>query len=327
LTPLNTPANAGFIGGFFFARDLFPQVTNATFQGCPGSNEGEMFYLPVVDPNGQFNTFFKDKTALLKVNNGTLAHEFQHLINASRRLYVTNNPDYIEDVWLNEGMSHLAEELLYYRVAGLTPKSDLDLPTVTSTQARADAINAYQLQNLARLITYLNATDSNSPYAPNDSLPTRGATWQLLRYMLDLMPNPSSTYLHALVDSPTKGIANFNLVFGGGVVTDITAAVRQQVIAQFFDNSGVSIDPKYAFPSWNFRSVLPAIKNNGVSLFTYPQLTRSLLPAASVTFSLTAGGAGYARFRVNGNTIAGIAGTSGGGLVPTGVDLILIRTQ
>ncbi|MFI5229847.1 MAG: Ig-like domain-containing protein, partial [Gemmatimonadales bacterium] len=41
-----TPRGAkGEVGGFFDARDLFPQTTTAAFDGCAGSNVGEMFYL------------------------------------------------------------------------------------------------------------------------------------------------------------------------------------------------------------------------------------------------------------------------------------------
>ena len=321
-----TPASStgGFIGGFFYARDLFPitATTQVPF-ACPASNVGEMFYLPVVDPNSQFNRFFTDKARVLRQNTGTLAHEFQHLINASRRIYVTvANVDF-EQTWLNEAMSHLAEELLYYRASGFAPKQDLTRSLITGTQARLDAVNAYQVDNLGRLSSYLAAPDVNAPYSPQDSLATRGGSWQLLRYVLDLMPNNQNTYLRALVDAPTSGIPNFNLQFGS-VFGTVTAAVRQQVIAQFFDNSGLTIDPKYAFPSWNYRDVLPALSsNNGL----FPLRTKPLVQGTPVTFSLTGGGAGYARFHVNASTIAGIVPTTSGGAVPTKVDLILIRTQ
>ncbi|HVT39379.1 MAG TPA: hypothetical protein VHE78_10060, partial [Gemmatimonadaceae bacterium] len=338
LTPLNTPSTSGFIGGFFFPRDLFPRTATAAVGACATSNEGEMFYLPVVDPNGQFNVFFKDKAALLKSTIGTLAHEFQHLINASRRIYVTTaNVDFM-DTWLNEGMSHLAEELLYYRVTGFAPKQNLNLTTVAGTQARLDAINAYQVQNLGRLSTYMKDPDINSPYVPNDSLATRGATWELLRYVLDMAPNPASTYLHALVDSPISvpplvpndpepnGIPIFNSVFGS-VFADITVAVRQQVIAQFFDDTGVPIDPRYSFPSWNFRSILPQINKDAAGTPRFPLAIKSLVDGSPAAFSLTTGGSGYARFGVSGSTIAGITPTSAGGPVPALVQLILVRTK
>ena len=39
------PIGGGFIAGLFAGRDLFP------IGSCVASNEGEMFYLPVPDPN------------------------------------------------------------------------------------------------------------------------------------------------------------------------------------------------------------------------------------------------------------------------------------
>ena len=56
-----------------------------------------------------------------------IAHEFQHLINAGRRMYVNNALDF-EDTWLDEGLAHVAEELLFYREAGLRPKGNIDTP-------------------------------------------------------------------------------------------------------------------------------------------------------------------------------------------------------
>ena len=336
LTPASTPATSGFIGGFFFARDLFPKVANAVVNfGCAGSNEGEMFYLPVPDPNSQFNTFFKTKATVQSSTYGTLAHEFQHLINASRRIYVTvANVDFME-TWLNEAMSHVAEELLYYRVSGLTPRSDLTLQTVTGSPAQLSAINTYQIDNLSRLSTYLKAPDLNSPYNPTDQLATRGASWQLLRYALDLSPGTGYANLHAMIDSPVSvtnptggsevnGASIFTAIFGGVFTGSLTTAVRQELITQFFDNSGIAIAAQYAFPSWNFRSVLTGLKSNNNA---YPLATTQLLGSAPVAFTLTAGGGGYARFHVNASTVAGIVATSGGGALPTALELILIRTQ
>jgi len=84
-----TPANAGaFIGGYFHPRDLFPRTQSSNIAVCPTSNEGEMFYMMVPDPSGtvngnQFRLGFVDT-----LTTGVLAHEFQHLINAGRRMYV-----------------------------------------------------------------------------------------------------------------------------------------------------------------------------------------------------------------------------------------------
>jgi hypothetical protein len=315
-----TPPNAGgIVGGFFFSRDLFPVVSTPQMAGCQTSNVGEMFYLPVVDPNSLFNGFFKDKATMQTEIIGTLAHEFQHLINAGRRIYVTvANVDF-EVVWLNEGMSHIAEELLYYRITGFTPKLDLGYQAAVATQAKLNAINSYQVENLGRFSDYLAATDLNSPYQLNDSLATRGATWNLLRWALDQSPNPNNTYLKALVDAPTEGKPNFDQVFAG--VGGLLGGTRQEVIANFFDDSGIPIAAQYSFPSWNFRDLLPHLGS------PFPLTPKQLLPGAQPSYNLVGGGSGYLRFRVNAGAVAGISTTSGSGALPSTVELILIRTQ
>ena len=87
LTPANSPS---FVGGFFFPRDLFPAHAAPTFDVCATSNEGEMFYMLVPDPTGAINGNVPARLRR-QLTTGILAHEFQHLINAGRRMYV-NTP-------------------------------------------------------------------------------------------------------------------------------------------------------------------------------------------------------------------------------------------
>lgn len=315
---LTAAGASSVIGGFFFARDLFPVNTNANFVGCAGSNEAEMFYLPVVDPQGQYNGFFRNKATMLTDMLATLAHEYQHLINAGRRAYV-NDADDFETVWLNEGLSHIAEELLYFRAAGLSPRSDLGLSQVTANQQRTDAINAYQLDNLFRLVSYLQAPETNSPYKRDDALATRGATWQFLRYALDRGTSSEATYLRALTNAKTDGMVNLSAaigpIFSGGIKTGF----RTWAVAQFLDNTGVTSDPQYAFASWNFRSV---IVDNVFSTSGFPLKPKALIGGAAQNATLTGGGVLYLRFRVAASTAANIVST-----IPTAVDVVIVRTQ
>jgi hypothetical protein len=92
-----TPANsASYVGGFFFGRDLFPVADTPTLQGCAGSNTGEMFYLLAPDPAGSINGNVRRTGFVDSVTTSVLAHEFQHLINASRRLYSAERQDFEE---------------------------------------------------------------------------------------------------------------------------------------------------------------------------------------------------------------------------------------
>ena len=52
-----------FVGGLFSARDLF---SGAVGDGCEASNEGEMFYMPVPDPNSTINGNYTDKRQSLE---------------------------------------------------------------------------------------------------------------------------------------------------------------------------------------------------------------------------------------------------------------------
>ncbi len=170
-----TPSNAGYtIGGFFFARDLYPKVAKGTLQACPSSNEQEMFYLLVPDPNGTVNNNKRTKTEVEVLNLGTIAHEFQHLINASRRLYITPNAASNEQTWLDEGLAHIAEELLYFRVTGFTSRQNLTLQDIGGSAAKSALFSNYASQNFSRFYSFIVNPEVNSPYAPNDSLTTRG---------------------------------------------------------------------------------------------------------------------------------------------------------
>jgi hypothetical protein len=299
----------GFVAGLFASRDLAPLGT------CSASNVGEMFYMPVPDPNNTINSNYANKAFLASGNLAVLVHEFQHLINAGRRIYV-NNAASFEEVWLNEGLSHIAEELLYYKVSGNSPRSNVDLALVRTSQAQVNAFNEHQFQNMARLSSYMEAPETNSPFAQNDDLETRGAIWQLLRYSGDRKGGLEQSTWSALVNTPASGQANFNAVFG-----DIVSMSRDWAVAQFTDDAGLSVPAVNTNPSWNYRSLLPAI-NQG----TFPLLTRALL-ATPLNIALSGGGASYTRFRVSANAPATITATSSGQVVPPVVDFILVRTQ
>jgi hypothetical protein len=121
----------------------------------------------------------------------------------------------------------------------------------------------------------------------------------------------------SLVNSTTSGQANFNVVLG-----DIITMSRDWAVAQFTDDAGLGVAANYTHPSWNYRSLMPAL-NGGIS----PLLTRALL-AVPVNITLNGGGAAYMRFRVPANTPSAIGATSSsGGIVPSAVDFILVRTQ
>lgn len=320
---LTAPGSGSYVGGFFFERDLIPRVANTVVPfNCATSNEGEMFYLPVVDPTKKYNEYFTSKSAMFTSINGTTVHEFQHLINSSRRIYVTPEVVDDEEVWLNEGMSHFAEELLWYAVTGLAPKQNLTFAQTTTGTALFNAMNAYQADNLERFNEYVGNVEGFSSYLLNDDLSTRGATWALLRYAVDQSPNPSRSYTKALVDAPTQGIPNFDRTFPD--IGGLAGAVKRATVANFTDDAGLGVPAIYSYPSWNYRDWLPHFTTNNQR---YPLATRPLITGSPQAVSLVAGGSSVLRFRVNAGATGGVSITFSGSAPSSSVDLILIRTQ
>ena len=316
-----TPANAGwYIGGFFHSRDLFPRtVPNQNASACPGSNEAEMFYMLVPDPTGVVNGNQRPLAFVRTLTTGTLAHEFQHLINGSRRLYV-NGASSFEEVWLNEGLSHIAEELMFYQAPGFGPRQNLTRQRVGSSQAAIDAFNSYEVSNFARLFGYLKDPERNSPYADNDNLATRGATWQFLRYAADHSTKGEEQVWQALVrDTRVAGFANLTAVLG-----DVVPIVRDWSMAQYTDDLVPQMTSTLQQPSWDYRSLFSALLPDG---YGYPLKTRALASGTPVSLALNGGGAAYLRFAVARGAAGVLRVRSGGAAPPAAVALMLVRTR
>jgi hypothetical protein len=223
-------------------------------------------------------------------------HEFQHLINGARRIYV-NNADDFEEVWLNEGLSHIAEELLFYRVSGMAPRQNIDATAIRASSQRVNAFNNYAIANFSRYELFLESPSQNSLYADNDSLETRGATWSFLRYAADRKASTDGTIWSQLVNSTTEGIANLQSVFG----TDLSSQMRDWSISAFTDDNA-STTSTFQQPSWNFRSIFPAIQ-----ISPFPLKTVALSNGVQASQALSGGGSLYATAGVAAGSTAGIS--------------------
>jgi hypothetical protein len=307
-----TPASSNsYVGGFFYGRDLFPNQTTPTLQGCPTSNAGEMFYLMVPDPS-RSSAF--SKTNVTRVAISTLAHEYQHLINASRRLYVNTTADDFEEVWLNEGLSHIAEELLFYESSKLQPRANIDVATIRRSQTNIDAFNNAMIGNFGRFESYLEKPSEFSPFSSNDSLETRGATWSFLRYAADQISTTDGDIWFRLVNSTTTGMANLAQVLGG----DVMGMARNWSISVATDDVA-AFARTYQQPSWNFRDIFTVLLSSTV----FPLATQTLSSASSTTVNLTAGSGAYLRFGAAAGSTPTITWTS----PSAAVQMALVRTK
>ena len=325
---LTPPSTTGYtIGGFFFARDLYPKTARNGLAACAASNETEMFYLLVPDPDGTVNNNKRSKAEATTLNLGTIAHEFQHLINAGRRLYVNTSAVPSEETWLDEGLAHTAEELLYYRISGYTSRQNLGLPQVSQ---QATVFTNYVSQNFSRFYTFLLNPERNSPYAPNDSLATRGATWNFLRFVAGRQgASGEAAFYRALVNSTTSGRTNLSNVLGGA--TQFADYLRDWTVSLIADDfsaaTTAALDPRYIFHAWNFRSIYPGLRFAGTPLGVYPINARSLASGAPQRLSLAGGTSSYIRFGLPSGRSALLSLASNGAALPATLRYAIVRLR
>jgi hypothetical protein len=291
--------------GFFFLGDLLPRGSSSRLPGagnpalhCPASNEGEIFY--IVTPDEEMSPQDVVDTAL-----STVAHEYQHLINASRRLYVNNAVD-LEEVWLDEGLSHAAEELMFYQTTPYSPGQNLDERQILSTRAVADAFFRYGYFNAVRYYVYLEDPDEESLMAIEDKLETRGAIWSFLRYAADHTATDDAGFFRSLANSRISGLANLGAVLG----TDPVDLMQTWTASVYADDFVSGIPDQFRQPSWNFRRIY-----SSVFRVAYPLKVHTLEDAGAIEVHLRGGGAAF--IEVNpARGRAGVVSTTAAGIAP-----------
>ncbi len=316
---LTTPGSGSYIGGFFYDRDLFPRSGSGA---CVGSNASEMFYMMVPDPSRERDEPAFSRASVKGHTVAVIGHEFQHLINASRRLHVHRAPVW-EETWLNEGLSHIAEELLFYRTSGLTPGGNEDGSRLTSVASR-QALAEYQMQNLERYIRFLRSPQTSSAIWGED-LATRGAIWAFLRYAADRRGGDERELWHRLVNSTGSGIENLR----GALRADAVAWIHDWTRAVYLDDSGLPTPAVHRQASWNFRRLLPALHDltGRAPLGTFPLRTLEFGSDPLLGLALPGGSAAFIRVGVATERQAAVRITSGGLPAPQKLRLTVIRTR
>jgi hypothetical protein len=195
---LSGDCGGGVIAGYFLARDLLP--------GEPGSNGAEILYARVPDPASA--TCPQGRDEVIRSLPPLLLHELQHLINFGER--VVTRGGVAEDGWLNEGLSHYAEE-----VGGrLVPPG----PLLGDAPSRAAQFQQADIENAASYLLDPRDHYLVSPRSSAGSLPERGAQWLFLRWLVDHYDDSSgpngSVLTRALVSGSETGARNVELRTG-----------------------------------------------------------------------------------------------------------------
>jgi hypothetical protein len=225
-----------------------------------------------------------------------------------------------EEVWLNEGLSHIAEELVFYRATGMAPRQNIG-GTSFGTQPTDGLFIQYVAPNFGRLRIFLQTPQSSSPYSGED-LAARGAAWAFLRYAADRRGVDDGDVWMRLVNSTSAGFQNLQAVFGA----DILGLLREWVVSLYTDDYIPGVAPSLTQPSWDFRTAYPSAP---VSPRSYPLVdaVRRMSDGASHGVALRGGSGGFLRFAVTPGREASIRVTSGGVVPPATVRATIVRRR
>ncbi|MCU0620024.1 MAG: hypothetical protein MUC69_00820 [Gemmatimonadales bacterium] len=224
----------GYVLGYFVGLDLLPSE--------PGSNAGEVFYSRVPDPSLPACEASRDQVVRFMLP--TFIHEFQHMISFNQHVLLRAGD--VEHVWLNEALSHFAEELGSRLVTG---------PGALGNAANRET--QFVGANINNAFDYLADPESHFLVLPGTSfgsLPERGAGWLFVRWLADHYGDgsvPATTLTRALVATTARGAANVEAAAGVG----FPELVSHWQLANYLDDlpGFTAAEPRLAYRSVNLR--------------------------------------------------------------------------
>lgn len=240
----NCRAAGSVVLGYFFGSDLVPSAR--------GSNRGEIFYALVPDPNNSACDIGRSEG--VRRLAPTFIHELQHMISYNQ--HRLQRQGLSEDIWLNEGLSHYAEELGARQV----PDEPLSAPGTRFSQfVTADLANAYRYL----VPDSLEATFLVTPGNSTGTLRERGANWLFVRWLADHFGGTTTPAFLAtgltrrLVETNLLGDANVAAVAG----EDFSSLVAQWQMANYLDDlpGFTPASDRLQYLSWNFRATLDSL--------------------------------------------------------------------
>jgi hypothetical protein len=240
LTSASECSASGFITGFHYGLDLLPTQAN--------SNRGEIFYALVPDVGGT-RSCEHTRADVERLVPATFVHEFQHMISFGQHVVARGGS--AEALWLNEGLSHIAEELAgkYYEARYPPPSGRTD-----SNQLFPDSAQGFLTPNMRNAQQFLGSpgTISATAITGSGSLAERGGSWLFLRWLGD---QKGEAIYGGLVQTAKTGVSNvedkagetFASLFGDfatAVYTDSLPGVAR-----------TAVPARLRFTSRNFRRI------------------------------------------------------------------------
>ncbi|HYC30980.1 MAG TPA: hypothetical protein VEB59_01765 [Gemmatimonadales bacterium] len=237
--------------GYFFGLDLLPSEAN--------SNAGEIFYGLVPDPDNATCTVPRDYA--IEQLPAAFIHEFQHMISFNQHVLVAG-AQATEDTWLNEGLSHYAEEL----GGRLVP--DEECPAFDNCETQFIGPN---ITNAYRYLVDPEAHFLVEPGNGQGELEERGANWLFVRWLVDhfATEQPAGNDLtRRLVRTANRGSGNVEAETGEAF-PELAATWQMANYTEDLQNF-TALDDRLQYTSWALRDIYQTNFEEGVFAKPYP---------------------------------------------------------
>ena len=273
---LSTGSCGSYVAGFFNGADL---------SGSTNGNRAEIFYSSVPgEPAGGPTCTLLSTAVVRNSAPATFIHELQHMISYNQHVLVRSSGT--EAIWLNEGLSHMAEELggkLYesHWPCPNLPPCPASAGRASTAQIFPDSSQGFLPPNFGNAYDFFSSRQEFSLTSPTGfgTIEERGVAWLFLRWLVD---QKGDAKLRELVQTRNSGTANIAAVAGENFQVLFADYLTAVLLDDFPGATTGQIASRYQFTSRNLRAIYARL--NSIASASYPTaypLDVNDLPAAS----------------------------------------------
>lgn len=259
---LNSGSCGTYVAGFFNGADLSPGNTNG--------NKAEIFYSSVPgEPAGGSSCALLSQATVQSAAPATFIHELQHMISYNQHVLLRSGST--ESIWLNEGLSHMSEEL-----GGKIYESRYPCPNLppcpgpgraSPAQIFPDSAQGFLPPNFGNAYDFFSSRQDFSLTSPTGfgTIEERGVAWLFLRWLAD---QKGEAKLSQLVQTQATGAANIEAVMGESFPVLFADYMTAVLLDDFPGATAGQISTRYQFTSRNLRAIYARL--NSIAASAYP---------------------------------------------------------
>lgn len=303
----NKASNSAILG-FVFSGDWFPRLST-TSPSCPSSDEGEIYYGRVPDPNGTVtdSAVASKRSDELSRAPQVMAHELTHLIQFGRRFAL--DLGFMGSI-VAEGQATFGEEVVGHAETGNQPYQNYGADVIFGTTG-TDSV-AWYLNKFTDLAVYFGFDfrhrDTRVAGAPelcgwwqSDPSPCvgrplwYGVSWSFLRWVADQYGPSYPGGEEALQQDIISNAGSDPQMVADVVGQPLPTLLARWSAALYVDDRILGPDPSLTFTSWNLHDFeLNTVSTAHLQPYeeTFGDWTQGVDVRASSTAYVAVGGSG-----------------------------------